>query len=42
MDECIDYLGKAKIFSTLDASSEYWQVDINVSSQKKIALKSYH
>ena len=28
MDECIDSLGDAKVFSSLDASSWYWQIQI--------------
>ena len=29
MDECIDSLGDASVFTTLDAYSGYWQVAIN-------------
>ena len=29
MDECIDSLGEATIFATLDANAGYWQVEID-------------
>jgi hypothetical protein len=35
LDECIDSLGKAKIFSTLDANSGVWQIPIDDSSKDK-------
>jgi len=28
MDECIDFLGDAKVFSTLDCNSGYWQIAV--------------
>jgi hypothetical protein len=28
MDECIDSLGDAKIFTTLDCNSGYWQIPV--------------
>lgn len=28
MDDCINYLGDATIFSTRDANSDYWQVEV--------------
>lgn len=42
MDWCIDSLGYAKIFSTLDAYSRYWQVDIAEYDREKIAVTSLH
>lgn len=35
MDECINLLGEAMIFSTLDASSDYWQVEIDKCNREK-------
>lgn len=42
VNECIDSLGEATIFPTLDASSEYWQVEIDKVSRDKAALTSHH
>ena len=28
MDDCIDFLGDAKVFSTLDCNSWYWQIPV--------------
>jgi len=28
MDDCIDFLGDAKVFSTLDCNSGYWQIPV--------------
>ena len=28
MDDCIDFLGDAKVFSTLDFNSRYWQIPV--------------
>ena len=38
MDECIDSLGTAKIFTTLDAYSGYWQVPIRQEDRPKTAF----
>lgn len=35
MDECIDLLGDSRIFSTLDANRDYWQLEVLM----KIATK---
>ena len=35
MDECIDSLGDAEIFSTLDCNAGYWQIPIRVSDRDK-------
>ena len=29
MDDCIDFLGDAKVFSTLDCNSGYWQIPVS-------------
>lgn len=42
MDECIDLLGEARIFSTLNTNYSYWQVKINGSDWEKTALTSPH
>ena len=41
MDECIDSLGDAGIFSTLDANSGYWQVEIHPEDKDKSAFSSH-
>lgn len=38
MDECIDLFGDAKIFSTLEAKSGYWKVEIAEEDQEKPPL----
>ncbi len=38
MDECIDSLGSAKIFSTLDCNSGYWQIPIAEKDRDKTAF----
>lgn len=38
MDECIDSLGEAKIFSTLDANSGYWQMNVAKEDRSKTAF----
>jgi Reverse transcriptase (RNA-dependent DNA polymerase) len=35
LDECINSLGKAKFFSTLDANSVFWQIPLDDSSKDK-------
>ena len=35
MDECIDSLGEATVFTTLDANSGYWQVEIAPEDRDK-------
>jgi len=41
MDECIDSLGEATIFSTLDCNAGYWQVAIAPEDRKKTAFVCY-
>ncbi len=38
MDECIDTLGEAKVFTTLDAYSGYWQVNVKKDDRPKTAF----
>ena len=38
MDECIDSLGEAKVFTTLDAYSGYWQMPIREEDRDKTAF----
>lgn len=40
MDECTDSLEKATVFSTLDANSGYWRIEIDEGNQEKTALTS--
>ena len=41
MDECIDNLGDAKIFSTLDANSGYWRILIEPKDRDKTMFKTH-
>lgn len=41
MDECIDGLNKATVFSTLDAKSGYWQIKIEYSQKDKTSFTSH-
>lgn len=36
MDECVDSFGEAAIFSTLNANSEYLQVEIEEADRDKL------
>ncbi len=38
MDDCIDSLGGAKVFSTLDCNSGYWQIPIAEKDRDKTAF----
>ena len=38
MDECIDSLGDANVFSTLDCNSGYWQVPVREEDRDKTAF----
>lgn len=40
-DKCIDTLGKATIFLTLDANSGYWEIAIDEQDLEKMALPSH-
>lgn len=42
MDERIDSLGEATVFSTLDANGSYWQIEIEKSDRDKTAFTSPH
>lgn len=42
MNECINFLGEARIFSALDASSGYWHVEIDAHDRSKTAFRSHH
>eukprot|EP00171_Calliarthron_tuberculosum_P003653 IDg3653t1 len=41
MDECLDSLGTARIFSALDANSGYWQMAVAEDSVDKTAFVSH-
>jgi hypothetical protein len=38
MDECLDSLGDAIVFSTLDCNSRYWQIPIEKKDRDKTAF----
>jgi hypothetical protein len=38
MDECIDSLGDASVFSTLDCNSGYWQILVDPTDMDKLHL----
>jgi hypothetical protein len=40
MDECIDSLGDAKIFTTLDCNSGYWQIPVRPEDREKTTFTS--
>ena len=42
MDECIDSLGEAKILSTLDCNSGFWQVPIREEDKDKTTFVCHH
>jgi Reverse transcriptase (RNA-dependent DNA polymerase) len=41
MDECIDALGDAKIFTTLDCNSGYWQIPVRPEDREKTTFTSH-
>ena len=41
MDECIDSLGEAKVFTTLDCNSGYWQIPVSKRDVEKTAFVSH-
>jgi Reverse transcriptase (RNA-dependent DNA polymerase) len=41
MDECIDSLGDARVFSTLDCNSGYWQIPVNPGDREKTTFTSH-
>ena len=38
MDECIDSLGEANVFTTLDCNSGYWQIPVAAKDQDKTTI----
>ncbi len=42
MDECIDSLGDAQIFTLLDANSGYWQIELDEDARDLTAFVSHH
>jgi Reverse transcriptase (RNA-dependent DNA polymerase) len=41
MDECIDSLGEAVVFTTLDFNSRYWQIPVDPADGEKTAFTSH-
>ena len=41
MDECIDSLGDATFFTSLDCNSGYWQVEVAEEDREKATLASH-
>jgi hypothetical protein len=41
MDECIDSLGEAVVFTTLDCNSGYWQIPVEPADREKTAFTSH-
>jgi hypothetical protein len=42
MDECIDSLGEAAIFDTLDCNSAYWQIPVDPADRRKTTFTSHY
>ena len=42
MDECIDSLGEAKVLTTLDCNSGFWQIPIRESDRDKTSFVCHH
>lgn len=42
MDDCIDSVGKAQIFLTLDPNAVYWEVGMDGKDVDKTALVTHH
>jgi hypothetical protein len=42
MDECIDSLGEAAIFTTLDCNSGYWQIPVDPADRDKTTFTSHY
>jgi hypothetical protein len=38
VDDCLDSLGEARYFTTLDANCGYWQIDVNEDHREKTAF----
>jgi Reverse transcriptase (RNA-dependent DNA polymerase) len=41
IDDCLDSLGSARYFSTLDANSGYWQINVSAEDMDKTAFTSH-
>ena len=41
MDDCIDFIGDAKVFSTLDCNSGYWQIPVADEDRDKTTFVCY-
>jgi hypothetical protein len=41
MNECIDSLGDAPVFSTLDCNSGYWQIPVDPLDKEKTTFTSH-
>lgn len=41
MDDCLDSLGEALFFSTLDCTAGYWQIPLNAEDREKTAFTSH-
>ena len=41
IDECLDTLGHAKVFTTLDANSGYWQIPVTEEDRSKTTFTSH-
>lgn len=42
MDECLDFFGDTEIFSTLNANSSYWQIELDKTNWEKTAFTLHH
>jgi hypothetical protein len=42
MDECIDSLGDANVFTTLDCNSGYWQIPVHPEDRDKTTFTSHY
>jgi hypothetical protein len=42
MDECIDSLGDAALFTTLDFNSGYWQIPVHPRDRDKTTFTSHY
>jgi len=41
MEDCLDSLGDAKVFTSLDCKTGYWQVPLRPADREKTALKTH-
>jgi len=41
MDDCLDFLGDAQIFSTLDCNARYWQIPVAAEDKPKTAFNCH-